>query len=67
MSDETADYGGQRPESRSGFIDDVCSRFETAWRAGQRTPNAWTPSDRASRLKSETNTWMKENDRNTSH
>ena len=34
MSDETADYGGQRPESRSGFIDEACSRFETAWQTG---------------------------------
>jgi hypothetical protein len=35
MGAESADQGGQRSESRSGFIDDACSRFETAWRAGQ--------------------------------
>jgi predicted Ser/Thr protein kinase len=35
MGDELADQGGQRPESRSGFIDDACSRFETAWQTGQ--------------------------------
>ena len=34
MGDESTGQGGQRPEFRSGFIDEACSRFETAWRAG---------------------------------
>ena len=36
MSDESADQGGQRPEPPSGWIDEACSRFETAWQTGQQ-------------------------------
>jgi hypothetical protein len=35
MSDESAGQSGQWSELRSGLIDEACSRFETAWRAGQ--------------------------------
>ncbi len=36
MSDESAGQGGVRSESQSALIDETCSRFETAWRAGQQ-------------------------------
>ena len=35
MGDQSAEQGGQRPELLSGLIDEVCSRFETAWQTGQ--------------------------------
>jgi len=36
MDNASADQGGQRSESESAVIDEACSRFETAWRAGQQ-------------------------------
>ncbi len=36
MGNETADHGGRRPELPSGLLDQVCSRFKTAWQAGQQ-------------------------------
>ena len=36
MSDESAGQGAQWSELRSGFIDEACARFETAWQAGQQ-------------------------------
>ena len=37
MENEPARRNDAQPESRSGFIDEVCIRFEAAWQAG-RTP-----------------------------